>query len=127
APRVKFDLHDGLEVLARGRLGIYAVRGEYQFAIEELQPKGLGAYELALRRLKEKLLTLGYFAPERKKNLPSFPRRIGLVTSPTGAAIRDILEILARRWPAAEVWMTPVRVQGDGAAEQIAQAIELFN
>jgi exodeoxyribonuclease VII large subunit len=125
--RLRFDLHDGLEVIVRGRIGVYAPRGEYQLVIEELQPKGIGAQELALRQLKEKLFRLGYFAPERKKRLPTYPRRVGLVTSPTGAAVRDMLEILGRRWPATEVWVCPVKVQGDGAAEEIAAAIGLLN
>src|SRR5205807_4700814 len=116
-----------MEIIARGRLTVYVPRGEYQLQVEELQPKGLGALELALRQLKEKLLKLGYFAAERKKPLPRFPRRVALVTSASGAAVRDILEILGRRWPAVEAWVCPVRVQGDGAAEEIAAAIRLLN
>src|SRR5919204_6163902 len=102
-------------------------RGDYQLVIEELHPKGVGALELALRQLKEKLFRLGYFDPKRKKPLPRFPRRVALITSPTGAAVRDMLEVLARRWPAAEVWVCPVRVQGDGAAGEIAAAVRLLN
>jgi exodeoxyribonuclease VII large subunit len=127
AMRLRFDPHDGLEVLARGRVSVYPPRGEYQFVIEAVQPKGLGALELAFRQLREKLSRLGYFAPERKKRLPRFPSRIALVTSPGGAAIRDMLEILGRRWPAAEVWVCPVRVQGDGAAQEVVAAIGLLN
>ncbi len=127
AMRLRFDLREGQEVIARGRLSVYTPRGEYQLVVEELHPKGLGALELALRQLKEKLFRLGYFAPERKKPLPRFPRHVTLVTSPSGAAVRDMLEILARRWPAAEVWICPVRVQGDGAGEEIAAAIRLVN
>ncbi|HLN32620.1 MAG TPA: exodeoxyribonuclease VII large subunit [Gemmataceae bacterium] len=127
AMRLRFELREGLEVIVRGRMSVYAPRGEYQLVVEELQPKGVGAQELALRQLKEKLFRLGYFAPERKKPLPRFPRRIALVTSPSGAAVRDILEILARRWPAVEILICPVRVQGDGAAEEIAAAISLLN
>jgi exodeoxyribonuclease VII large subunit len=123
ALRLRFDLRDGQEVTVRGRMSVYVPRGDYQLVVEELQPKGVGALELALRRLKEKLFRLGYFAPERKRPLPRFPRRLALVTSPSGAAVRDMLEILMRRWPAAEVWVCPVRVQGDGAAEEIAEAI----
>src|SRR5262249_2183801 len=118
---------DGLEVIARGRLSVYQPRGEYQLLIEELHPKGMGALELALRQLREKLFRLGYFDPARKKPLPVLPRRLALVTSPTGAAIRDMLEILMRRWPAVEVWVCPVRVQGDGAAQEVAAAIRLLN
>jgi len=103
------------------------VRGEYQLTVEEIHPKGLGAQELALRQLKEKLFRLGYFDPARKKPLPAMPRCVALVTSPTGAAVRDMLEILGRRWPATEVWVCPVRVQGDGAAAEIARAVRLLN
>src|SRR5262249_9515223 len=94
---------------------------------EELHPKGIGALEQALRELKERLSRLGYFAPHRKKPLPRFPRRVALVTSPSGAAVRDMLEILARRWPITEVWVCPVRVQGDGASEDIGAGIGLLN
>jgi exodeoxyribonuclease VII large subunit len=127
ALRLRYPVREGQEVIVRGRLSVYLVRGEYQLVVEELHPKGLGAAELALRQLKEKLFKLGYFAPERKKPLPRFPRRIALVTSPTGAAVRDVLEVLARRWPFAEAWICPVRVQGEGAGEEIAAAIRLIN
>jgi exodeoxyribonuclease VII large subunit len=127
ALRMKFDLHDGLHVIARGRLSVYTPRGEYQLLIEEVQPRGIGPLELAFRQLKEKLFTLGYFDPRRKKPLPTFPRRLCLVTSPTGSAVRDMLEILGRRWPAVEVWVCPVRVQGEGASDEIATAITLLN
>jgi len=127
ALRLRFDLRDGMEVVARGRLSIYAPQGVYQLAIEEVHPRGLGAAELALRQLKEKLSRLGYFLPARKKPLPTFPRQIALVTSATGAAVRDMLEILARRWPLAQVVVRPVRVQGDTAAEEIAAAVRLLN
>lgn len=125
--RLRFDPRDGIEVIARGRLTVYPSRGDYQLVIEELHPKGVGGQELALRQLREKLFELGYFARERKKPLPRFPRRIALVTSPTGAAVRDMLEILGRRWPAAEVWIRPVRVQGAGAASEVAAALGLLN
>lgn len=127
ALRLRFDVRDGLEVIVRGRLTVYPPRGDYQFVVEQLQPKGIGALELALRQLKERLFQAGYFAPERKKPLPPFPRRVALVTSPSGAAVRDMLEVFARRWPAIEVWICPVRVQGDGAAAEIAAAIQLIN
>jgi exodeoxyribonuclease VII large subunit len=127
ALRLRHDLREGQEVIARGRLSVYLPRGEYQLVVEELHPKGIGALELALRELKEKLFRLGYFAPERKRPLPRFPQRVALVTSPTGAAVRDMLQVLARRWPAVEVWICPVRVQGDGAGEEIAAAIALLN
>jgi exodeoxyribonuclease VII large subunit len=127
AKGVRFQLQDGLEVIARGRISVYAARGEYQLVIDHLQPKGMGALELALRQLREKLLGLGYFAQERKKPLPRFPKRVALITSPSGAAVRDILEVLGRRWPALEVWICPVRVQGDGAGREIAAALARVN
>jgi exodeoxyribonuclease VII large subunit len=125
--RLRFDLRAGQEVIVRGRLTVYPARGQYQLIIDELHPKGLGAQDLALRQLKEKLFRLGYFAAERKKPLPRFPRRLALVTSPTGAAIRDMLQVLRERWPGAEVWVCAVRVQGDGAAEEVAAAIRWLN
>ena len=127
ANRLRFQVRDGLEIIARGNLSVYAPRGDYQFVIEEVHPKGMGAQDLALKQLMEKLAQLGYFAQERKRPLPRFPRHIALVTSASGAAIRDILEILGRRWPAAQVWACPVRVQGLGAAEDIAAAIRRVN
>jgi exodeoxyribonuclease VII large subunit len=125
--RLKFDPHDGLEVIARGRLSFYGPRGDCQFYVEELQPKGLGAAELALRQLKERLLKKGYFDPKRKKPLPRFPRRVALVASATGAAIRDMLELLAQRWPLAEVIVRHSRVQGEGAAQEVADSVRLLN
>jgi exodeoxyribonuclease VII large subunit len=125
--RLRFQVEEGLEIIARGNLNIYPPRGDYRFIIDELHPKGLGAQDLALKQLKEKLFRLGYFAPERKRPLPRFPRHIALVTSAAGAAIRDILEILGRRWPAAQVWTCSVRVQGLGAAEEIVAAIRRVN
>jgi exodeoxyribonuclease VII large subunit len=127
ALRLRFDLRDGMKVIVRGKLTVYELRGEYQLQIEEVQPKGIGPLELAFRQLKEKLFALGYFEPERKKRPPRFPRRVALLTSPTGSAVRDMLEILSRRWPAAEVWVRPVRVQGEGAAEEIAGALAELN
>jgi exodeoxyribonuclease VII large subunit len=125
--RLKFDIRDGLEVIARGRLTVYQPRGEYQLQVEEVQPKGVGPLDLAFRQLKEKLSKLGYFDPRRRKPLPPYPRRIALVTSPTGAAVRDMLETLTRRWPLAEVWVHPATVQGDSAGASIAAAIRTLN
>ena len=127
ALRLRFDPRDGMEVLARGRLTVYEPRGEYQLTIEELLPKGEGALEMALRQLKEKLAAKGFFDPSRKKPLPAFPRSIAIITSSTGAAIRDMLELLARRWPVARVLVLPVRVQGEGSAGEIARALQLVN
>jgi exodeoxyribonuclease VII large subunit len=125
--RLRFEPHDGLEVIASGRLEVYPPHGKYQLVIQSLQPKGLGALELAFRQLCEKLSKRGYFESARKKPLPRFPRRVAIVTSPSGAAIRDILKVLSSRWPALEIWICPVPVQGDGAGEQIASAIRLLN
>jgi exodeoxyribonuclease VII large subunit len=127
AGRLKFEPHDGLDVLACGHIEVYPPHGRYQLIIEELQPKGIGALELAFRQLCEKLSKLGYFELSRKKPLPKFPRRLALVTSPTGAAVRDMLKILSGRWPSLEIWICPVRVQGEGAAAEIASAIRLLN
>ncbi len=127
ALRLKFDPRNGMEVVARGGLSVYPARGEYQLLVEELSPKGVGVAELAFRQLKEKLMLRGYFRPERKRPLPRFPRRVALVASPTGAAVRDMLEILATRWPAADVVVRPSRVQGAGAAEELAAAVRQLN
>ena len=127
ALRMKFDLRDGLEVIARGRLSLYMPQGNYQLTVEELQPRGIGALELAFQQLREKLFTKGYFDPKRKRPLPRYPRRIVLVTSPTGAAVRDMVEILSRRWPVAELWVCPVPVQGEGAGLKIAEVIGRLN
>ncbi len=123
ASRLKFELHDGLEVVAAGPLEVYQARGSYQLIVEQLIPQGLGALELAFRQLREKLAQEGLFDPARKRPLPRFPRRIALVTSPTGAAVRDMLQVITRRWRAANILVLPVAVQGEGAAEQIAAAL----
>ena len=127
ASRLKFELHDGLEVVAAGPLEVYQARGSYQLIVEQLIPQGLGALELAFRQLREKLAQEGLFDPERKRPLPRFPRRIALVTSPTGAAVRDMLQVITRRWQAADILLLPVAVQGEGAAEQIAAALRMVN
>jgi exodeoxyribonuclease VII large subunit len=127
ASRLRFELEDGLEVICQGSLDVYAPRGSYQLVIRQIEPKGIGALELALRKLKEKLTAEGLFDASRKRPLPRFPRRIAFVTSPTGAAIRDFLEVLRRRWRGADVFVVPVRVQGDGAAQEIAAAIAAVN
>lgn len=127
AARLRFELQDGLEVVCQGALEVYAPRGTYQLVVRQIEPKGIGALELALRKLKERLAAEGLFDPARKRPLPRFPRRVAFVTSPTGAAIRDFLEVLRRRWKGVDVLIVPVRVQGDGAAREIAAAIELVN
>lgn len=127
AAKVRFDLQDGIEVVVRGTISVYELRGEYQLYAEEIIPKGVGTLELAFRQLKEKLAAKGYFDEARKRPLPAFPRSLAIVTSPTGAAIRDMLELLARRWPVAKVLVIPVKVQGDGSAQEIARAIQTVN
>ncbi len=127
ALRLRYDPRDGMQVVARGGITVYPQRGEYQLIVEELTPKGIGAAELALRQLKEKLLQKGYFDPKRKKPLPKYPRRVALIASATGAAIRDMLEILTTRWPLADVIVRPSRVQGEGAAQDIAASVRLLN
>ncbi|HEX4132431.1 MAG TPA: exodeoxyribonuclease VII large subunit [Pirellulales bacterium] len=127
AARCRFELEDGLEVVCQGELEVYAPRGSYQLVIRQIEPRGMGALELALRRLREKLAAEGLFDPARKRPLPRFPRRIAFVTSPTGAAIRDFLQVLRRRWLGADVLIVPTRVQGDGAGNEIAAAIAAAN
>lgn len=127
ASRLRFDLHDGLEVICQGDLEVYAPRGTYQLVARRIEPRGIGALELALRKLKQRLEAEGLFEPRRKRPLPKFPRRVAFVTSPTGAAIRDFLEVLRRRWKGVDVLVVPTRVQGEGAAQEIAAAIELVN
>ncbi len=127
AQYLKFRLVDGLEVVVFGRVSVYEPRGDYQIIVEKIEPKGQGALDLAFRQLKEKLEKEGLFDPARKKPLPAFPQRIGIVTSPTGAAIRDMLDVIFRRFPGMQVYLRPVRVQGEGAAEEIAAAVADFN
>lgn len=127
ASRLKFDLHDGLEVVCRGRIEVYGPRGKYQLVIDQIEPRGIGALELALRQLRERLEREGLFDKRLKRPLPRFVRQIAVVTSPSGAAIRDFLEVLRRRWAGADVLLVPVRVQGEGAAEEIAAALGLMN
>jgi exodeoxyribonuclease VII large subunit len=124
---LKFEPADGLQVVCYGRLSVYEPRGEYQFVVEYMEPKGLGALQLAFEQLKEKLAREGLFDPAHKKPLPLLPQKIGVVTSPTGAAVRDILQIINRRFANVHVVLYPVRVQGPGAAQEIAQAIEALN
>lgn len=123
AERVKFQLHDGLEVIASGPLEVYAPRGQYQIIVQQMQPQGLGALELALRQLQQKLDAEGLFDPARKRPLPRMPRRIALVTSPSGAAVRDLIQVITRRWPPAELIIVPVAVQGEHAAREIAEGL----
>jgi exodeoxyribonuclease VII large subunit len=121
--RVRFELEDGMQVLAFGGLDVYAARGQYQLVVEMMEPKGLGALQLAFEQLKRKLEAEGLFEEARKRPLPAFPRVIGIVTSPTGAAIRDMLNIIGRRFADLHILITPVRVQGDEAPGEIVQAL----
>ena len=127
AARLPAEMADGLEVEARGHLGVFEPAGNYQSYVSSLRPRGIGALEVAFRRLKEKLEKEGLFDPAHKRPLPRFPRRIGIVTSPTGAAVRDIVHVLARRWPAAEIILAPARVQGEGAAAEIVRGVQNIN
>jgi len=122
ADRLKFRLADGLAVLVRGTLEVYAQRGSLQLIASEVIPEGIGELQLAFEQLKAKLAAEGLFAPERKRPMPGLPQRIGLVTSPSGAAVRDVLKVLSR-WPHLAVLLAPVRVQGRGAAGEIARAV----
>jgi exodeoxyribonuclease VII large subunit len=124
---LKFKPQDGIAVIARGRLSVYEARGEYQLYVEYLEPAGLGALQLAFEQLKQKLATEGLFDAARKRPLPMLPRAVGVVTSPTGAVIRDIVRILRRRFPNLSILLYPVKVQGEGAAEEIVAGIEYFN
>ncbi len=124
---LKFQLKDGLQILAKGNINVYEKRGEYQLIAEYAEPKGIGALQLAFEQLKQRLAKEGFFDESHKKKLPLLPRCIGLVTSPTGAAIRDILNVIYRRFPNVRVLINPVRVQGDEAAGEIAAAIDEFN
>jgi len=124
---LKFKPQDGISVIARGHLSVYEARGEYQFYVDYLEPAGIGALQLAFEQLKAKLAAEGLVDPARKKPLPVLPRAVGVVTSPTGAVIRDILRILRRRFPNMNVALYPVKVQGEGAAGEIVRGIEYFN
>jgi len=125
--RIRFEPADGLHVMAFGSIEVYPQRGEYQLVIELLEPKGLGALQLAFDQLKTRLQAEGLFDQARKRELPRFPRKIGVVTSPSGAAIRDILRVIGRRFGDLHIVIAPARVQGDGAAEEIAQGLRDLN
>lgn len=127
ARRLRFRPQDGMKVLCRGRVTVYEAGGQYQLYVDDMQPDGLGALNLAYEQLKEKLSKEGLFDADRKRPLPRYPRRIGVITSPTGAAVQDICRILGRRWPMAEIVFCPVLVQGDGAAPQLAEALARMN
>ena len=127
ARALRFEPEDGQQVLCQGGIDVYPPHGKYQFIVRRMEPVGEGALQLAFRQLHDKLQAEGLFEAARKKPLPEFPRRIAFVTSPTGAAIRDFLNIAARRWPRTEILIIPARVQGDGAAAEIVRGIEQAN
>ena len=119
-----FELEDGMQVLAHGRISVYEPRGNYQLVCDRLELKGVGALQLQFEKMKRKLEAEGLFADERKRPLPAFPKRVAVITSPTGAVIRDILHVTARRCPWLPIVVLPVRVQGEGAKEEIAAAFK---
>lgn len=127
AKRLKFMPEDGMKVIARGRVGVYEASGQYQLYVDDMQPDGVGALNLAYEQLKEKLQKEGLFSELHKKPLPPYPEKVGVITSPTGAAVRDIINVLGRRFPYAEIVFCPVLVQGDGAHLQLTDAVNLFN
>lgn len=123
----KFKPQDGLAVLARGRIDVFEARGEYQLIIEVLEPQGHGALQLAFEQLKKKLAAEGLFETTRKRQLPRYPRRIGIVTSPRGAVISDMVQILSRRFPGLHIRLFPALMQGDGSVEEICRALDFFS
>jgi exodeoxyribonuclease VII large subunit len=127
ARALKFRPRDGLGLIVRGRVSVFEPRGDYQLIVEYLEPRGIGALQLAFAQLKERLAKEGLFDEGHKKSIPKLPQRIGVVTSATGAAIHDILNVLDRRFANVEICIRPVKVQGEGAAEEIAAAIKEFN
>lgn len=127
AKRLKFMPEDGMKVIARGRVSVYEATGQYQLYVDDMQPDGVGALNLAYEQLKEKLQKEGLFSELHKKPLPPYPEKVGVITSPTGAAVRDIINVLGRRFPYAEIGFCPVLVQGDGAHLQLTDAVNLFN
>src|SRR5271154_4074348 len=120
-------LADGQKVLLQGDVTVYEARGQYQLIVRAVELQGVGALQFQFEKLKQKLAAEGLFAPERKRPLPKYPQRIGLVTSPTGAAIRDVQHVVQRRNPSLEIILVPCRVQGDGTAREIAEAVKLLN
>lgn len=127
AKRLKFMPEDGMKVIARGRVSVYEASGQYQLYVDDMQPDGVGALNLAHEQLKEKLQKEGLFSELHKKPLPPYPEKVGVITSPTGAAVRDIINVLGRRFPYAEIVFCPVLVQGDGAHLQLTDAVNMFN
>lgn len=127
AQSLAFEPSDGMKVLARGRVSVYEAGGAYQLYIEEMIPDGVGELYIAYEQLKKRLEEEGLFSPEYKKPIPQFPKRVGVVTASTGAAVRDIINVITRRYPLAKIVLYPAQVQGTGAAQSIVGAIEYFN
>ena len=127
AARLKFRPESGMRVIAHGSVSVFVRDGSYQLYVNGMQPDGIGALYLAYEQLKEKLAGEGLFAPEAKRPIPRIPRRVGVITSPTGAAVRDIINVIRRRFPQADVYLYPALVQGDGAAESLIRAVEYFD
>lgn len=123
AARLGFELRDGLELVVSGRVEVYQARGVYQLIVQQAFPQGVGSLELKLRQLRDKLAAEGLFDPSRKQPVPRIPNRIALITSPTSAAVRDMLQVITRRWPAVDILIVPVAVQGSAAAPEIAAAL----
>lgn len=127
ARRLRFRLENGMKVICRGRISVYEPSGRYQLYIEDMQPDGVGALALAFEQLKSDLEKKGLFDPAHKKPLPKFPKTIGVITSPTGAAVQDITNIIRRRFPSADIVLAPVLVQGESAPEQLVRAVNKFS
>ena len=127
ADKLRFQPENGMKVIATGHISVYERDGRYQIYIDSMQPDGIGDLHIAFEQLKEKLQSEGYFDQSRKKPIPKFPKTVGVVTSPTGAAVRDIVNVISRRYPLCEVLICPVLVQGENAANQIANAIGYIN
>lgn len=123
---VPFELEEGLEVVVRAEVTIYGARGELQLVVQEVEPRGQGALQLAVEQLRRRLEAEGLFAVERKRPLPAFPRRVGVVTSPTSAAVRDVIHVAGRRFPGIPLLVAPTRVQGEGAAAEVAAALDVM-
>ena len=125
--QIPFKVENGFEVVVRGRIAIYQKGGIYQLYIQEMFPQGIGSLELAFQQLKEELANKGYFDPAVKKPIPKMPNRIGIITSPTGAVIRDFIKVVRRRFPSVDIFLIPTTVQGEDAPPQITRAIKIFN
>jgi exodeoxyribonuclease VII large subunit len=123
AGRLRFEPEEGLKVRARGNLTVYPRQGRYQMIVQALEPVGVGPLQVRFEQLRRQLAEEGLFDAEHKKDLPAFPRRVALITSPTGAAVRDLISVALRRWPPLELTVVPVKVQGEGAAEEIAEGL----